>query len=481
MRRGVAVGAALVLVAGLAPVVAPGEDGVAAASPRAVVPYDFDGDGYADLAVSVAGEDLRGRRDAGAVQVLYGSASGVTARDQLWHQGRRGVKGALEKGDHFGRSLASGDFDADGYADLAIGVPDENVGRIRDAGIVQVLYGSPRGLTARDQVWHQGKPGVPGSNERGDGFGSVLASGDFEADGYADLVVGSPREDGGVGRVVVLRGGPRGLTASGALSLRQGRGGIPSHPAGTGQFGRDLAVGDVNGDGRDDVAIAAVPEAAEDRGTVVHLLLGSQRGVTSAGNQFMLSADLFGYPAWHFDLAFGDFNADGRADLAMASADGAFGVLYGHIDGLHPALLPRAPQPGRDGQWGAGSGEEGLALDLAAGDVTGDGHEDVVVDGGTRAVKVILGSSAGLVPGVTSWSVPASEYTDLAVLPLSGGSHGWVAATREPEVSNYAGAVTVVRGTPAGTPGPVTVWSQDSPGIKGASEPYDSFGRVLGG
>ena len=60
MRRGVAVGAGLVLVAGLAPVVAPGEAGVAEAAQGVAVPFDFDGDGYADLAVGVPGEDLRG-------------------------------------------------------------------------------------------------------------------------------------------------------------------------------------------------------------------------------------------------------------------------------------------------------------------------------------------------------------------------------------------------------------------------------------
>ena len=92
----------------------------AAAAGSAAMPFDFDGDGYADLAVGVPGESLRGVKYAGAVQVLYGSAAGVTARDQLWHQGRKGVKGAPEKGDSFGKPLASADFDADGFADLTL-------------------------------------------------------------------------------------------------------------------------------------------------------------------------------------------------------------------------------------------------------------------------------------------------------------------------------------------------------------------------
>jgi hypothetical protein len=316
-----------------------------------------------------------------------------------------------------------------------------------------------------------------------------LAAGDFDADGYADLAVGSPIEDGQIGRVVVLRGGPRGLSASGALSLRQGLGGIPSQPAGGEGFGSDLVVGDVNGDGRDDLAILVREEAdippgdgqEEESGSAVHVLFGGPGGLTANGGQYLLSSWLFADPYLHFGMAFGDFNLDGRSDLVLASADGPVGVLHGHADGLHVAPLPLSPQPGEDGWWGGGMGEEGLGINVAAGDVTGDGYPDLVFEGGYEAVKVILGSSAGLVPDVTSWSVPAAEYSDLAVLRLSGGTHAWVAATREPQASNYAGAVTVVRGTPAGTPGPATVWSQDSPGIKGASEPGDGFGWVIGG
>ena len=118
MRRMFTVGAVLVLCGGVVPLVSPAGAGPAvatdAAADGAAIPFDFDGDGYADLAVGVSGEDLRGKSNAGAVQVLYGSASGPTAHDQLWHQGRKGVKGAVEAGDFFGSALASGDFNDDG-------------------------------------------------------------------------------------------------------------------------------------------------------------------------------------------------------------------------------------------------------------------------------------------------------------------------------------------------------------------------------
>jgi hypothetical protein len=72
--------------------------------------------------------------------------------------------------------LAAGDFDGDGFDDLAIGVPEEDVGGASDAGAVNVLFGSAAGLTAAgSQIWHQDSAGVPGAAENFDRFGNVLA------------------------------------------------------------------------------------------------------------------------------------------------------------------------------------------------------------------------------------------------------------------------------------------------------------------
>jgi hypothetical protein len=496
MKRGLLVGMGLVVVGGVVtPAVTPLGVDAAAAVPQEAMPFDFDGDGYADLAVGVPSEDVRGVRDAGVVQVLYGSASGVSTRDQLWHQGTKGIKNKLERGDGFGWSLTSGDFDADGYADLAVGIPHEDVGSVRDAGAVQVLYGGPGGLTTRDQVWHQGKPGVPGKNELNDSFGDTVAAGDFNADGYADLVVGSAYEAvGGVdqaGWVVVLRGGPGGLTAAGAQSWRQGQGGIPSQPGMGDRFGADVAVGDVNGDSFDDVAILAeaesdIPSKREvGSGSAAHVLFGSPTGLTAAGNQYMLSTDLWDLwgGSFRFRLTFGDFNQDRMADLVLASADGPVGVLHGHSDGLHVAKLPAPVKPGEDSTWSAGAGEEGLGVNVAAGDVTGDGNPDVVVEGPKGSLAVILGTADGLSPTSTRWAIPRrAEVAAISILPFSGGSHSWLATTTDLiESDGSTSAVAVLRGTTSGVAGPIVMWSQDSPGIKGAAEPGDGFGYRIGG
>ncbi len=171
----------------------------------ALAAADFDHDGFADLAIGIPYRDvvtpaMSFELRAGAVLVLYGSAAGlVEAGAQYLRQGAGGVVGALEEDDFFGESLATGDFDGDGFADLAIGVPGEDVGAIGNAGAVNVIFGSPAGLstapaTTANAIWTQGDLGSS-DDEASDEFGHALAAGDFNADGRDDLAVGTPREN----------------------------------------------------------------------------------------------------------------------------------------------------------------------------------------------------------------------------------------------------------------------------------------------
>ncbi len=494
MRGLVVGGAGLLLVAGLSPALAPVDAGIAVAADRGpAIPFDFDGDGFADLAVGIPDEDLRGRVDPGAVQVLYGSQAGVTAHDQLWHQGRKGVKGAVEARDAFGHEVASGDFDADGYADLAIGIPREDIRGVSNAGAVQVLYGSADGLTASgDQIWHQNTSGVPGRNQRNDRFGEVLAAGDFTGDGFADLAVGVPGKAVGsadnAGRVVLLVGSASGLAALPGGTVTESSPGVATAARASEYFGGFLAAGDVNGDGRDDLAVG-VHDATRDRDSAVHLLWGTPGGLTGAGSQYLRLGDLgLSDNPWLDSLWLGDVSADGLADLAVGSNRGV-GLLHGHADGLRPGPLGAPGRPGADGLWTAYQGP------AATGDLTGDGHADLaMVRSADLAVTIAVGTSTGIGSDVVTWSLPAwppgqwqtpNKYP-FTVLPLSGGSHQWLVIGQEDadvgSGSGYAqGAVIVVRGTQDGSVGTASAWHQDSPGIKGHAETGDGFGTSVGG
>ena len=123
---------------------------------------DFNNDGFDDLALGVRGEDIGAVANAGAVNVLRGSGAGLTAAgDQIWHQDSAGILDVAESGDAFGSALAVGDFNNDGFDDLAVGAHDEDVGTVANAGALNVLRGSAAGLTAAgNQIWHQDSAGI---------------------------------------------------------------------------------------------------------------------------------------------------------------------------------------------------------------------------------------------------------------------------------------------------------------------------------
>jgi hypothetical protein len=77
---------------------------------------------------------------------------------QLFRQGAGEIGGAPEPGDHFGAALAAFDVNDDGFDDLVIGVPDEDLGSVVDAGLVLVLHGSPSGLTTNGQYGFLDEP-----------------------------------------------------------------------------------------------------------------------------------------------------------------------------------------------------------------------------------------------------------------------------------------------------------------------------------
>jgi hypothetical protein len=131
-----------------------------------------------------------------------------------------------ECGDLFGWAIAAGDFDRDGFDDLAVGVPGEDLGGIADAGEVDVFYGRYILGFDRTQVFNQDGEGVPDRVEAGDSFGRSLTAADFNGDGLFDLAIGAPFEDVGpyfdAGAVTVLNGEWHGIFPNGGNQLLTG-------------------------------------------------------------------------------------------------------------------------------------------------------------------------------------------------------------------------------------------------------------------
>ncbi|XVQ08419.1 FG-GAP repeat protein [Spirillospora sp. CA-255316] len=215
----------------------------------ALAAADLDGDRDDELVVGAPG------MDGGGGVAVFGLKGRGLRPGPVVGQGTSWVGQSPAETDGFGAVLAAGDLDGDDAAEIAVGAPGDGP---KSQGSVTVL--DPVARTA-DYV-SQDEPGVGGSRERLDHFGSALATGDFDGDGRDELAIGVPGEEGdegastgySEGAVQVLDGG----------SLRQtgrtwtGRG----HEGPYDRFGAALASGDLTGDGTDDLAVGAPGRSA---------------------------------------------------------------------------------------------------------------------------------------------------------------------------------------------------------------------------
>ena len=293
--------------------------------------------------------------------------------------------------------VVRGDFNGDGYADLAIDASNANGG----AGAVIVLYGSASGLTTRgSQYWTLGMRRLAGPQNGvpGDGFGTALATGDFNHSGYADLAIGVPGRNG----VLVIYGSRTGLQSAGSQWLR-GRGPLS---------GSALAAGDLNDDGYDDLAVGA-PFAAVGGAAgagVVEVHYGSRVGLSAVapGAAQRFSEATPGMPGrttpnvndgFGASLAIGHFRGERFADLAIGVPNragvGAVDVLYGSSEGATADGGQYLQSIYRLGSGG---------FSLAVGDFKGNGFDDLAIGspnanvafGATGAIEIHYGSRTGL-------------------------------------------------------------------------------------
>jgi hypothetical protein len=423
---------------------------VAADTPTSgVAVCDFNADGLLDQAVGVPNEDVGTTVDAGAVDAMYGSTDGLqtsTPQGQFWTQDSPGIPDQAAANNRFGWSLACADFNGDGYADLAVGAATEGVSGFRNAGAVNVLYGSLTGLQTDSplaQLWTQDSPDVEGDAAQENRFGRSLIAGDFNGDGFADLVVGIPFEATGghqrSGAATALYGSDAGLQATGVggpddQHWSQDSVGVEDRAESADRFAWALAVADFNGDGLTDLAVGAPLESMEAlkfKATgAVNVLYGSATGLQATGvggpdDQFWTqdSPDVSGEGAQARDrvgwsLAAGDFNGDGFGDLTVGVpfedlvvlGAGAVNVLYGSAPGLQATGVggpddqfwtQDSPGMGADGA----EAQDWFGWAPAVGDFNADGFRDLAI--GVRvedvgavlnagAVDVLYGSATGL-------------------------------------------------------------------------------------
>ncbi|MFD0415969.1 esterase [Streptomyces sp. NPDC127108] len=195
---------------------------------------DINGDGFDDLVTGEphspddGGETMTG----GLVGVRYGSAEGISQDVKWWTQDTAGVPGTAERGDGWGADLSVADTDKDGYADVAIGAPGEDIGTVADAGAVWVLRGTAAGLTATGaKSWDQNSADIPGDAEKGDKWGAQVRLTDPNRDGRFGLLASAPGENTGDGVVWVLSAGAGGVTAAGSWTYGAGSLGAPAQDA----------------------------------------------------------------------------------------------------------------------------------------------------------------------------------------------------------------------------------------------------------
>jgi hypothetical protein len=431
-----------------------------------VKPFDFNADGYADLAFGNPYGKVSGHASAGFVTVVPGSASGpVTSKKKIISQNTAGVPGAAEAGDHFGYALTSFDVDGDGYADLLVGAPDEDTGAGADAGSEWILWGSSSGLTGTGST-SRGEPSygneAPGAGHR---FGASMAEGDIDGDGYNDWITTVP---GAAFFWYTTTGPEAGVRTAAARSfpsttrgeqLRHKVQGKMVTAAATSSMSFYPAIADVNGDKAGDVVMGwqnpSITDPAQRSGFDVYP--SSPDGSVPVVSVYTPITS----------LAAGDFNGDGSDDVAVGYS-GETGGTGGHVK-VYPGdstlsmstsstiTQSTASVPGT-----AVSGDH-FGYSVAAGDLNADGKSDLVVGVPYKTVssKTVAGEAIALYGAASGLTGTGSQAFSQSTAGVAGAaekndSFGWTVSVLD---VNRDGRGDLVAGAPKenGTDGSVSV------------------------
>jgi hypothetical protein len=343
---------------------------------------DTNGDGYADVIVGSPGYD-NGQTDEGRALLFLGSSGGL-ATNPVWSVESNDASGALGNG-----VAGIGDVNGDGHGDVAVVLPNtDSVG----LGRGYVYYGTAAGLAA-SSAW---------SARVYDGLAVLAAAGDVNSDGYADLLLGAGRLTNLEGASVFF-GGPTGLPGETTPSWT-----IAGVQAGAGLGTVAAAAGDVDGDGRADIAVASplYDGSLTDEGQVA--IFHGASGVPTSTAVWAVDSGQGGARFASSLSPAGDVNGDGYGDIIVGAQaydngqleEGRAWVYFGSSAGLSTSAGWRPPDTDRTNT------HLGISVN-GAGDVNGDGYSDVIVetsaqDTGTE-MYVYQGSASGL-PQTAAWT-----------------------------------------------------------------------------
>ena len=438
------------------------------------VPGDFNGDGYRDAVLPAPGANVAGKEGAGAVVILYGSKSGISAAHRKTiTQNTAGVPGTAEAGDGFGSATATADLNRDGYADLVVSAPYEDTTRGTDAGLVTVLWGGKSGLTtgtdlpapsdylerygtdlaalsigagSRTQVAVAGSDSLvfKGPFSRTGTYGSAVpdqntaspasvALGDFDGDTVLDLAVTTQGlSDLSGGEVYVD-------PATTVMQPKRGNGLI-------------AASGDVNGDGYTDLVVGDPwePDVAGVDGALggrVLVYYGTAKGIAATTEPVQLTQDTAGVPGasekgdeFGGALTVADLNRDGLADIVVgAPTEGVAGKSRAGSVTVIPGRRTGALGTGSysftqdtTGVPGASETDDFFGTTVSVGDVNKDGKPELFVsaayeNNATGAVWVFPGgTSRPTATGTKLFTGPAVGLTQKSDTALGGYGLLWL-------------------------------------------------------
>ncbi|WP_395646394.1 FG-GAP-like repeat-containing protein [Terricaulis sp.] len=394
---------------------------------------DVNGDGFDDLIVGARfGDGVSAGVDHGETYVVFGAAGGWSAAfDLSTLDGSNGFRlDGIDANDFSGHSVASaGDVNGDGFDDLIVGARNAAPGGDSNAGETYVVFGAAGGWSASlNLATLDGSTGfrLDGIDAGDDSGWSVASAGDVNGDGFDDLIVGAhngdPGGDSNAGEAYVVFGAADGWSASLDLSTLDGSNGFRLDGIdASDQAGYSVAsAGDVNGDGFDDLIVGALTgdPGGDSNAGEIYVVFGAADGwgasfdlsTLNGSNGFRLDGIDVNDFSGNSVASAGDVNGDGFDDLIVAAvgADSFAGesyVIFGAAGGWS-ASLDLSALNGNNGFRidGIDGGDRSGQSVAGAGDINGDGFDDLVVgapyaaaggDASAGESYIVFGSAPG--------------------------------------------------------------------------------------